>query len=399
LAGRGIQILDHNVHLAFLALILYAFLSWVISTAFDPTYNSLRAFFALKSQFVDYYMLVLIFCYGVGSLDDRLWLLRAVVNTLLFFTGAVLLDYLLGLQVFGTRGGRLQGLTGDPNQTGLMLVFFLPVATAATLTFGGRWRWLSWMLILITVLLLLATGSRGAYLSAIAGPLIAAWFLRHWVNFFTVLKIALLVLVVVILLLFFAVFILKSPLIIDRIQSLWDVISGLFEAAAPQQSTTGTVGVEHESRWMIWRAVLRVMMEWPMSFIVGYGWFSYGQFGIWKGAHSEYLDVLFNLGLIGLVALIWVFAALIGHSRAALSTLPAPLRWLQLGYLFGFASLLIGITFVKIPDVWSLCFVFAGLMLGFQVRGEEAAGAAPSAPARKIAPSAESGGESLARPS
>jgi O-antigen ligase len=357
LSPTGLRLTDVDVHLAFLALIIYAFLSWAVWGAFDATYPSWRAFIGMKSQIVDYYLLLLIFRYGLDSLADTVWMLRAIVGTVLLVSAAVLVDYAFGFNIFGIHHGRVEGFIGEANQFGALLTFFLPVAFATTLSFARRARWLWWLLVAVSALLLIATGSRGSYLGVIAGSFLAAWYLRRHVDFLAVIKIGGVGLAIVSLLVIVAIFAFQMDFIVERVTGSVD-------------DTTGA------GRVQIWSAAFRVMLEWPLSFLVGYGWFSYGSSGIWKAMHSEYFRTLYELGVVGLLAFLALIAVLLGRTRASLERLMPELRTVEIAYVFGLVSLLVAVAFVDIPSTWPFVWITTGLMLGIQAHSRQPAPAA-----------------------
>jgi O-antigen ligase len=356
LSPTGLRLTDVDVHLAFLALITYAFLTWSLWGAFDATYPSWRAFIAMKSQYVDYYLLLLIFRYGLASLADTVWMLRAIVGSVLLVSTAVLVDYAFGFQLFGTHHGRLEGFIGEANQFGALLTFFLPIAIATTQSFARRARWLWWLLVAVMALLLIATGSRGSYLGVIAGSFLAAWYLRRHVDFLAVLKIGGVGLAIASLLVIVAVLAFQMDFIVERVTGTVD-------------DTTGAGRVE------IWSAAFRVMLEWPLSFLVGYGWFSYGSSGIWKGMHSEYFRTLYELGIVGLLAFLALIVVLLGRTRASLNRLMPELRRIEIAYVFGLVSILVAAAFVDISSIWPFVWIMTGLMLGIQAPSPQPAGA------------------------
>jgi O-antigen ligase len=353
LSPTGLKFTDVDVHITFLALILYAFLTWAVWSAFEPTYSSWRAFIGLKSQIVDYYLIYFVFRYGVDTLADTLWVLRASVATILVTSAIVLIDYALGLHNFTVREGRQGGFFNEPNLYAALLVFFLPIAIATLQSFHWRARWFWWLLVAITIFLLLGTGSRGAWVGAIVGPLIAAWWLSRYVDFFAVLKVGGIALVVIAALVIVGVVVVEMEFIVTRVSRLWS-----------QDATTASSG-----RLEIWAAALSLMRDWPYSFIFGFGWYSFSSSGLWKAAHSEYFRTFYELGIIGLGAYLILFAVLISRTRDRLASLPRRLQRLQISFLFGFVAMLIAIFFVDIPPVWPLIWPFVGLMLGIQAYG------------------------------
>ena len=358
---QGMRFRDLDVHAVFLAFLLYVFISWAVLAALDPTYNSWRGFVAMKGQWLDYYLLLLIYRYGIDSLEDALWLLKACTLTLLLITVPIFMDYvnLPNLAFFGTHKGRAEGLMGEANIYGAFLVFFLPIAFAVLVNRRPRPGWFWKLTLVLCVFMLLATGSRGAYVAAIVGPIAATWYLRRYVNARAIFRIGGQSLL--------ALAILGALAVV--IFDLWFIVERLF--AIDPQSSAGRID--------IWSAALRVMLEWPMSFVVGYGWNAFGESGLWKSAHSEYINALYELGVIGLLLLVVLFAVVIGRSRAALRSMPPELGRLQIAHIYAMVAVMVDVVFVQVQSFWPLFWIYAGLMMCVQAHCNEAVAGKESA--------------------
>lgn len=363
---QGVRFRDLDVHSVFLAYLIYIFLTWAVAGALDPTYNSWSGFVAMKGQWVDYYLLFLIFRYGVQSLEDTIWLLKACTLTLLVITVPIFMDYvnLPDLGFFPTHKGRVEGLMQEANQYGGFLVFFMPTAFAMLAIYRPRPAWFWRLTLILCLFLLLATGSRGAWVSALGAAVLGTLYLRRYVNARAIFRVGgqgLLALTILGAL---------GVVIFD----LWFILERLFSFERGFDNASS-------GRIEIWSTALRVMREWPWSFVVGYGWNSFGESGLWISAHSEYLNALYEIGAIGLVLLVGVLAVVMSRSRAALRTMPREFGRLQIAYIYGTMALLIDIVFVEVPAVWSLFWIFTGLMMTVQAHCRDAAaGEAQPAP-------------------
>ncbi len=343
---------DLDIHAAFLGVIIYVFLTWAIASAFDPTYDSWRGFVKMKGQWVDYYLLFLIFRYGVDTVEDSVWLLRACTLTLLLLQLVVFIDYLnipdLGL--FYTHGLRAEGFVGEVNQYGAFLVFFLPVAAALLMDLRPRPVLFWWPMIGVSIFMLIVTVSRGSYVAAVGSMFASAWFLRRYVNARAIIRIGGAVILCVALLVVLAVFALDLWIIVERVMRI--------EGEDLEMASSG--------RLEIWAAAFRVMLEWPYSFLVGNGWFTWDESGIWKSAHSEYVHALFELGSIGLMLILVLFAVLLFRTRRAIAQLPLEQRRLQVAYTFGIMAVFLAVVFVQIAEVWPMIWVYTGLIVKLQ---------------------------------
>ena len=338
------------MHVPFLVLILYAITTWAMASIFDPTYNSLKGAVTLKNQLVDYYLFWFAFCYGVERKEDFLWLIRAIVVIMMVISLLTLLDFLNipDLGIVGTYKGRLEGPFGAANQYGALQAFLLPLSIAMAPAGGGFLRRWSWRIgIFIIAALLIATGSRGAYLATVVGGGLGVFYLRRFLDMRTVARTA------------GAIFISAIVLL-----TIFAIFNYEFLAERFGKTTSGDIYSASSGRIEIWTAALLVMIEWPMSFLFGYGWNAYAASGIWKAAHNEYLDKLFEMGVIGLTLFFIVLAAVPMAVRDVLDKVSETERRILLGFIFGMLMISIDVFFVALPDTWPVIWIVAGLATG-----------------------------------
>lgn len=340
---------DLDIHVPFVLLICYAIFSWALSNVTNPLYPPLTTLIALKSTLVDQYLFFLAFRYGVRTHEDSLWLIRAIVGTLLATSVFTLIDF-LDIPDFGivdVSQGRLEGPIGESNQYGALLAFLLPLAVnLAPSTWGVR-RIAWYLCILASVLLLVATGSRGAYVSVILGSALAVFNLRAYLDMGRVVRLAGLALLVFVV-----------------VGTVYAVLLGEALDIVLKKTTAGDVGSVSSGRTDIWRAGLLVMIEWPMSFLVGLGWNAWQVSGIWKSAHNEYLNYLFELGLIGLALFLYLLHNLFRRVRRLVASGDTQLQPLLVSYAFSFTMLCNAIFFTSIPRVWPIFWPITGLVFG-----------------------------------
>jgi hypothetical protein len=350
--SRGIRFSDLDVHMPFLLLIAYATITIIIVSAFSPTYSILRATITLKNQLIDLYLFMFVFRYGLDRREDYLRILRFVVVTLLILSFLTLIDFLNvpDLGIIGLHDGRIEGPFGSANQYGALLAFLIPMSIATISPNLRRWRKRLWWLgIIITGALLLATGSRGALVSIVVGSTIGVYLLRRYLNMRQVAKYATIAFGL------FAVFVILF-LIFNA-----DLLMGRIE-----KTTSGNIYVATAGRFGIWSAALKVMLEWPMSFLVGNGWNAFESSGIWKSAHNEYLDRTYELGAIGLALFVWLLYTITTRARRRLSTADPELRKILIGYVFSMSIVVVNITFSGLPDPWTVIWIVTGIIMGLQ---------------------------------
>ncbi len=173
--------------LPFTALVTYALITWlVIVLLLDyQGYDPLRNFVALKSQFADHLIIFLAFFYGVTKTKDALWLFRALIWIVLASNIVTVVDGLnipdLGV-VIERKDGRRGGLVGDSNDYGTFVAFFLPAIAALFLGSSLMARPLALIGILASIFALAISASRGAYVAAIGGSVLAALYLRSYLS-------------------------------------------------------------------------------------------------------------------------------------------------------------------------------------------------------------------------
>ena len=350
--ARGVQFSDMDIHFPMLLLIVYAMITIVIASAFSPSYSILRGIITLKNQLVDLYFFMFAFRYCIDRRMDFVILLRFVVVTLLILSFITFIDLLnipdLGL--IDTQKGRIEGPFGSANQYGALLAFLLPISIATIRPGMKSWRkMLWWSGILVSAALLLATGSRGAFVSTLIGSVIGVFLLRHHLNMGRVARFAgIAVGVLVILIVIFLFF--NADLILERVD----------------KTTSGNIYVASSGRLAIWTAAIQVMLEWPLSFLVGNGWNSFESSGIWKSAHNEYMDRFYELGIIGLALFVWLLIRIVSRVRRQLADVDNEARKILIGFIFSMAIVVVNINFAGIPDTWTIIWIITGLVMGIQ---------------------------------
>lgn len=353
---------DLDIHVPFALLICYAILSWALSAAFSPVYPALESLIALKGGLVDHYLFFLAFRYGVRAQKDFLWLLRAIVGTLLASSIFTLVDFLdiPDFGIIGTYRGRVEGPIGAANQYGALLGFLLPLAIVLAPSRWGVGR-IAWYLgILASALLLVATGSRGAYIALPLGAVVAALYLRSYLDMGRVARLAGLALLVTMV-----------------VGAAYALLRGDVLESIIYKTTAGDIGVVSSGRTDIWRAGLLVMSEWPLSFMVGLGWNAWAISGIWKSAHNIYLNHLFELGLIGLSLFVYLLHNLFRRARRLVAVGDIRLQPLVIAYVISLSVICIAILFSPIPSIWTTIWAITGTVFGLSPVSRESGAEAP----------------------
>lgn len=358
--NRQIELL--SVLVPFSLLVLYAILTWLTSSlVLDyPSYKPLEALIALKGKLVDHLLILLIFFYGVVTLKDALWLLKALVWVVIAGNAVTVVDALnipdLGI-ITQRTDGRVEGSLGGANEFGAFLTFFLPTTIALYWTELGIRRRLAMLGVLATFLSLLLSVSRGAFVGTLLGSIAAIFYLRYYISARIIARSALAILI------FFIVAVVA--LIATDFQDLLNARLGqsLGTETGGQDAKTISSG-----RTSIWLSALGEMIQFPWTFITGFGWEGYYRSGEYRLAtHSTYVDYLYNLGSIGLILFILTVRNSLAIAREAISSASVEVRPHLLGFVFGMAGLVIAMIFNNLAAPALFAWAFAGIALRIAV--------------------------------
>jgi O-antigen ligase len=195
-------------------------------------------------------------------------------------------------------------------------------------------------------MLMVSTGSRGAYLGVVIGVITGLKFILPYFDrrrlWRTASKIGAVCLVIAIAI---------------GVQNI-DLVAERFD-----QSTSTNLDELSSGRSAIWRATILVQAENPISFLIGNGWNAHTNSGIWKSAHNSYLLMLYELGAIGLILFAILMVTVISQVRVLVSRTSGKERVLMSGIAFGLFGLLTAITFVDLSIPWFYVWSFIGMSL------------------------------------
>jgi hypothetical protein len=236
----------------------------------------------------------------------------------------------------------------------MLLVLFLPLSIALYRMSTGKTRLLAGVGAALTVACLVLTASRGAYVGAIGGLLLSAWFLRRYFSFNLVIRGAVLSLMALAVLIPVLLMSDYSELFLDRF--------ALFEGNAHTASS---------GRTTFWLNALRVMAERPLSFITGFGFEAYESSREFSVAmHNHYLNKLFNFGLVGLALFLTIFGGILTIVRASISRAQSDSRSYLMALVIGLLCLLVtqifGQYYRSVYLIWACLGV--GLRLAMEIR-------------------------------
>jgi O-antigen ligase len=121
------------------------------------------------------------------------------------------------------------------------------------------------------------------------------------------------------------------------------------------------------------------MMKHPVTFLTGYGWQTH-QLMFTLVTHNDYLNQLFELGLVGLLAFLTIFYQSVRTALHAAVSADAQVRPYMIAFVFGMLGLAVSIFFVNLEKPWDYVWLYAGFTLRAASNAIEKA-QAPSAPA------------------
>lgn len=342
-----------GVLIMFPLLILYALVTWVILTFIiqDPEYQAKGAFIALKNGFVDQFLTFLIFFYGVLALKDAVWLLRAILWMVLLGNLITVVDTMnipdLGLLPNPRKAGRFEGFQGMPNEYGLFLALFLPACTVLFLELRKMLRLLAGIGIFASALALILTGSRGAYVGLLGGAVFAAFYLRRYVPAQTVVRATATAVL-------FCTVVITTTYATGYADLFMDRFSGI----------EGTAHVATSGRSSIWSNAIDSMLENPLSFVSGYGFYSYDSARSFRLAtHNTYLWYLYNLGAVGLFLFLAIVARVLSTARSAIPEASDRQRRHFMALVFGLIGFLVATFFSDYHEVGYLLWAYVGVLM------------------------------------
>jgi O-antigen ligase len=333
-------------------LVAYAVFTWlVIVLALDyPGYAKFGSFLLLKSNFGDLLLVLIVFFYGVLTTNDALRLARTLVWIVVLTNIVAVVDALnvpdLGV-TYERRDGRLGGFVGDSNDYGLFVAFFLPASIALYRTASPKLRLLALAGLVATVMGLVLSASRGAYVAVLLSGILGAFYLRSYIP--TRLLVRTLIGVVVVGVAATAALLTTeySYLLEDR----------LYESRATDvdRLSSGRIGV--------WANALARMSEHPTTFITGFGWEAYESENFRYVTHNRYVNLLYNLGLIGVFLFLLFAANAIKFVRGAIDAANEEVKPFLIAYVFGFIALLITMLFSDVYTPWLFIWAFSGVAM------------------------------------
>ena len=104
------------------------------------------------------------------------------------------------------------------------------------------------------------------------------------------------------------------------------------------------------------------MTDEPLTFLTGFGWNVYDTRFVYA-THNYYLDLLFNLGLIGLLAFVAILFQAVKTARAAVDLASEEMRPYMIALVFGIIGLGVNILFTNLSKAWPYIWIYMGMTL------------------------------------
>lgn len=341
------------LHAVFLLLIVFSGASWAISAlGYEKIDYPIRASFIVwKTAWLDRYLFMLVYLYALNSRDQVFQVARALILVVLVSSVMTLIDFLnfpdLGIFEVDKLEGRVQGPAGQMNQYGGFLAFWTPVSFGLYFSSHRLTRFFVGTAVLISVLLLILTGSRGAMMGAVAGSVMAVVILRHHLPARYLTRGALTALLVM------------TAILVVAFTQFSEVLDSRIE-----RTTAGDVRTVSAGRIDIWSEALSKMADNPESFVFGKGWNSI-RLHMDKSSHNMYLGILFELGAIGVGLYVALLYLLLKIFRSGLRSAEGPTRTYLIAVIFALCAVIVSTAFSELFRPWLLIWAFIGLMLRF----------------------------------
>jgi O-antigen ligase len=334
---------------AFLALIVYAVITWLVAALVIeyPRYDLMKSAIKLKSGLIDHFIFFLVFLFGVRNGDDAIKVIKGLLLGALFANVLTILDAMgyvnIGFQI--REDGRTTGAIGESNQYAAFIVMLLPATIAAAVASHGFLR-LFWMgAALVSAFSLAMTASRGGFVGLAMALAVGAYLYRHLISYSRVAGWALGGMVLLV------VFIALSPyggLLAER-------MVGLSGATDVDEASSG--------RSQIWFDALRAMYEYPITFVTGFGWDVYSTMPFKFSPHNHYLGLWFGLGLIGVFFGAYLLLSAISRARRASEHAQPPYRGQLIAFVIGGVGVATAVFFVDLHKPWFYFWMYGGLVM------------------------------------
>lgn len=333
------------MQVAFIVLIAYAIVTWLLAGIVIgyEHYDFFAAALSLKSRLIDNYLFFVVFLFGLQKPEDAMKVIKAMLFGAFLANVITILDA-AGIISLGFRirdDGRTAGAIGESNQYAAFIVLFLPGTLAAAVASRGFQR-LFWIgAAMVGAMTLVMTASRGGFVGLAMSCAVGAYLYRHLVSYS---RIAGWVFAAMILLVLIVTFSPYGNLLAERMMGTGSI-----------DASTASSG-----RSDIWATALAVMASHPLTFITGFGWDVYASMPFQFSTHNHYLNLWFNVGLVGLLCGSYLLFSSIARARRASLQAKPPLRGQLIAFALGTVGVSTAVFFVDLHNPWFYFWMYAG---------------------------------------
>ena len=340
-----------SLHTSYVVLILVALFSAAVCI-FIVKYDVYRITYTiinLKSSLVDRYLMLFVFLAAVRDSREAVWMVKAM---LIAMTAAMVLSLVdmfefLNLRIMDPRAdGRLQGYRLGSNEYGALMAFYLPVAIALAYRARGKERILWGGSAFVFLMVMIFSASRGAIVGLTGGAIIGLVLFARYINIGAAVRSIGLIAVLAVL----------------TVGLLSIEYGDLLYARFVETTMTSNTFDQTSGRTVIWGEALGLMSATPFTFLIGFGW---GTFDLLNdlGSHNTYLEYLFELGLIGLGLLVFIFFSVVYQILVATRSIGVQNRLILIGFAFGYLSILVSTTLNHMSAPWLFIWGLIGVVL------------------------------------
>ena len=358
-----------SVFVPFTLFVAYAAFMWIVALlVLDyPGYSPRASLFALKGGPVDDLIVLLVFFFAITQTQQALWVIRGMLWLIIIGNLITVVEgmEILNLGLIGAKtDGRVLGPLGNANQFAYFLTVFLPLTVALYWSESGLRKALAGLGVVVSILAFVMAVSRGGIVGLGAGCILGLFFLRRIIPVILIARFSLGILAIT----GFTIVIASQGEYLDLLIARF----GTFSEGGHRASSGRTI---------FWTMLLTRMLEDPVSFLTGFGWDAYQTFQrqniFGYAAHSTYLTILFNLGLVGLFFYLVTLANVLRNAVSATVVSLNKTRYFLVGFVFGFSGLVVALIFNDLSSpsiyIWGLvglCMRLAVLELSGARGGE-----------------------------
>lgn len=358
------------LHACFFVLIAYSILAFG-AAAFVieyPGYDVIKSAIKLKTLWIDRALLFLVFFYGLRSTANAYAVLKVLLIAVAL-ASTIALANALGITQIGRMGelmdnGRVLGLMGEPNQDAAFGALFLPGLYAAFMMSAG-FKKIPWLFALAaTFAAVMITASRGGFVAIIASAIWGAFVFRRYVPLRRIVAIAA-----------GGVFVVLAALL--AVLPLYGEV--LYRRVFGDSSGGDMVQVS-SGRTEIWSNAIATMAEKPVTFFTGYGWDVYAAMPFRYAPHNYFVDLWFNLGVIGLVCGTTLLVIVIREALRMVSRIDVRYRPVLMSFAVGAFAIAVATFFVDLYTPWLWFWAYAGLAMRIVANAKRALSVPPAEP-------------------